>query len=50
VDGKVRDLLKSAYAAAKQIVLENRDLHAQIAETLLEKEEMLKEEFDAFFA
>jgi cell division protease FtsH len=50
VDAKVRELLKNAYAAAKKIVLEHRDLHVRIAERLLEKEEILKEEFDAFFA
>lgn len=49
IDIKVRALLADAYATAKRIITENFDLHKQIAEVLLEKEEMLKEEFDAFF-
>ncbi len=49
IDTKVRELLAEAYATAKRIIRENFDLHKQIAEKLLEKEEMLKDEFDAFF-
>jgi ATP-dependent Zn protease len=41
--------LKSAYERAKNIVTTYRDTHEKIALVLLEKEEMLATEFDAFF-
>ncbi|MFB0964262.1 MAG: ATP-dependent zinc metalloprotease FtsH [Patescibacteria group bacterium] len=49
IDEKVRLILKGAYSKAKDIILENRELHEKIALALLEKEELLREEFDAFF-
>ncbi len=49
VDSKVRSLLKSAYDRAKSIISENQDLHERIVQVLLKKEEILREEFDAFF-
>jgi cell division protease FtsH len=49
IDEKVREILKSAYAKAKGIIEKHRALHEKIAIDLLEKEEMLKEEFDAYF-
>lgn len=49
IDRKVSELLKSAYSRARELILKHRDLHEKIALTLLEKEEMLEEEFDAFF-
>lgn len=49
IDEKVRILLADAYTTAKKIISENFDLHKKIAEDLLAKEEMLKEEFDAYF-
>jgi cell division protease FtsH len=49
IDEKVRIILKSAYERAKNIVTTYRDTHEKIALVLLEKEEMLATEFDAFF-
>lgn len=49
IDTKVREILATAYETAKRIIRENFDLHKNIAEVLLEKEEMLKEEFDEYF-
>ena len=49
IDSKVRKLLLDAYALAKKIITTNKALHARLADTLLEREEMLQEEFDAFF-
>ncbi len=49
IDEKVREILKGAYVRARDIILANRDLHEKIAIDLLEKEEMLREEFDAYF-
>lgn len=49
IDGKVRILLKDAYATATKIITENRELHQKIAEELLKKEEMLEDEFNIFF-
>jgi len=49
IDGKVRELLKHAYVRAKAIINEHKDLHEKIALVLMEKQEMLREEFDLFF-
>lgn len=49
IDKKVRELLLTAYAQAKNIITTNRDLHEKIAEHLLTVEEMLQDEFDTFF-
>ncbi len=49
IDEKVRMLLKDAYAKARSIITMHRELHEKIATALLEKEEMLAEDFDAFF-
>ena len=49
IDEKVRIILKSAYERAKNIVTTYGDTHEKIALVLLEKEEMLASEFDAFF-
>jgi cell division protease FtsH len=49
IDSKVRWLLLTAYAQAKMIITTNRDLHEKIAQHLLTVEEMLQEDFDAFF-
>ncbi len=49
IDEKVRLLLAGAYQKALSIVEEYRDTHVKIAEKLLEKEELLAHEFDAFF-
>lgn len=45
----MKKYLSDAYATAKRIITENKNLHEDIAHALFEKEEMLKEEFDAFF-
>lgn len=49
IDEKVRELLKKAYKTAKDIIEKNKELHEKISQVLLEKEEILREEFDAFF-
>ena len=49
IDSKVRKLLLDAYALAKKIITTNKALHENLANALLEREEMLQEEFDAFF-
>ena len=49
IDMKVRGLLLDAYALAKKVITTNRDLHSRLADELLRKEEMLQDEFDAFF-
>ncbi len=49
IDIKVRKLLLDAYALAKKIITENHALHQKLADALLAQEEMLQEEFDAFF-
>lgn len=49
IDSKVRTILKESYEVAKNIILKNKDLHTKISEVLLEKEELIKEEFDTFF-
>lgn len=49
IDKKVRELLTTAYAHAKKIITKHKDLHETLANALLEKEEMLQDEFDAFF-
>lgn len=49
VDKKVRELLHQAYESAKKIIIQHRDLHEKISNVLMEKQEMLREEFDLFF-
>lgn len=49
IDEKVREILRKAYITAKNIVEKNRDLHETISKTLIEKEEILRDEFDEFF-
>ena len=49
IDRKVSEILKTAFTTAKTIVSKHKDLHETIAKSLLEKEEMSEEEFDAFF-
>lgn len=49
IDSKVRALLLDAYALAKKIITTNKALHEKLANALLEREEMLQDEFDAFF-
>lgn len=49
IDEKVRSILLEAYNKARDIVKNNFELHKKIAEDLLIKEEMIKEEFDSYF-
>lgn len=49
IDEKVKEILKNAYETAIKIITENKDLHDKIAKDLLEKEELSKAEFDAYF-
>ena len=49
IDEKVRLLLAGAYQKARSIVEQYQDIHVKVAEKLLEKEELLAHEFDAFF-
>jgi len=49
IDIKVREILKRAYEVARTIITKHRDLHDTISLTLLQKEELLQDEFDAFF-
>jgi cell division protease FtsH len=50
IDMKVKQILANAYAKAREIILANKELHIKISEDLLVKEEINKEEFDAYFA
>lgn len=50
IDEKVKQILKEAYDKAIDIITKNKDLHEKITKALLEKEELSKEEFDAYFA
>ena len=49
IDTKVRKLLTDAYDRAKKIITANKELHEKISQILMKKQEMLQEEFDAFF-
>lgn len=49
VDKKVRKLLLEAYETAKKIINTNRELHEKISQILMKKQEILQDEFDAFF-
>jgi cell division protease FtsH len=50
IDSKVKEILASAYKKARELIEKNKDLHIKIAEELLIKEEINKEEFDNYFA
>lgn len=49
IDTKVRKLLLEAYESAKKIINANKELHEKISQILMKKQEMLQDEFDAFF-
>lgn len=49
IDIKVRKLLSEAYDRAKKIILAQKELHEKISAILMKKQEMLQDEFDAFF-
>lgn len=50
IDAKVKDILARAYNKAKTLIEVNKDLHIKIAQDLLIKEEINKEEFEAYFS
>lgn len=50
IDKKVKEILDWAYAVAIQLINENKKLHEKIALDLIEKEEIDREEFHAYFA
>jgi cell division protease FtsH len=50
IDKKVKEILGNAYKTARELITKNKDLHIKISEDLLSKEEINKEEFDAYFA
>ncbi len=49
IDSKVREILTQQYQRAIKMINENKKLHIKISEDLLEKEEIDREEFDAYF-
>ena len=49
IDTEVKSIIDDAYAKAKQLILEHRDVLDQCAELLLEKEKISREEFEALF-
>ncbi len=50
IDKRVKEILDSSYNKAIDLITKNKDLHIKIAEDLLSKEEITREEFDAYFA
>lgn len=49
IDSEVKRIIDEAYAEAKRIIMENRDVLDSCAALLLEKEKISKEEFEALF-
>ena len=49
IDSEVKTIIDNAYAEAKRIILEHRDILDRCAELLLEKEKISREEFEALF-
>ena len=49
IDSEVKAIIDNAYAEAKRIILEHRDILDRCAELLLEKEKISREEFEALF-
>ena len=49
IDNEVKTMIDDAYAEAKRIILEHRDVLDRCAELLLEKEKISREEFEALF-
>ncbi len=50
IDSKVKEILDNAYNTAIKLITKNKKLHDKIAKDLLEREEISKEEFEAYFA
>ncbi len=49
IDFEIRKLIESAYETAKKIIIENKDKLTQLAEYLLEKEVIFREDLEAIF-
>ncbi|MBQ3029775.1 MAG: ATP-dependent zinc metalloprotease FtsH [Agathobacter sp.] len=49
IDSEVKRIIDEAYAEAKRIILEHKDVLERCADLLLEKEKITKEEFEALF-
>uniref|UniRef100_UPI004056AD92 ATP-dependent zinc metalloprotease FtsH n=1 Tax=Agathobacter sp. TaxID=2021311 RepID=UPI004056AD92 len=49
IDTEVKRIVDEAYAKAKEIILEKRDILESCAQLLLEKEKISREEFEALF-
>lgn len=49
IDYKVKDVLNQAYQKAIDMIKKYKDLHTKISKDLLTKEELTREEFDAYF-
>ncbi len=49
IDNEVKSIIDEAYAEAKRIILEKKDVLERCADLLLEKEKITKEEFEALF-
>ena len=47
---RIKRIIDDAYAEAKRIILEHRDILDRCADLLLEKEKISREEFEALFA
>lgn len=50
IDLKVQEILKAEYQRAMKLINDNKNLHIKISEDLLEKEEIDRAEFEAYFA
>ncbi len=50
IDEEIKSLVDKAYARAKEILSNNREVLDRIAATLIEKEKLSNTEFEAFFA
>lgn len=49
IDAKVKEVLNAAYNTALEIIKKHKDLHTKISEDLLVKEDITREEFEAYF-
>ena len=49
IDAEIKRIIDEAYATAKQMILEKRDILESCAQLLLEKEKISREEFEALF-
>ena len=49
IDAEIKRIIDEAYATAKKMILEKRDILESCAQLLLEKEKISREEFEALF-